>query len=84
MLDQLYAAGLRPYRLGTDGWTWENPANTGRFEGQIDLIWIRAGKEPALSTNDAASLLRPVEKAALLQLAETWARLAGKAVKASG
>jgi hypothetical protein len=84
MLDRLYAAGLRPYRLSSDGWTGESTVGKGRFDGQIDVIWIRAGKEPAVSTDDAARLIRPVDKATLLQLAETWKRLAENGQKASG
>ena len=84
MLDRLYAAGLRPYRLSSDGWTGESTVGKGRFDGQIDVIWIRAGKEPALPTDDAARLIRPVDKAVLLQLAETWKRLAENGQKASG
>jgi FkbM family methyltransferase len=84
MLDRLYAAGLKPYRLSSDGWTGESTVGKGRFDGQIDLIWIRAGKEPAVPTNDAARLIRPVDKAILLQLAETWKRLAENGQKAPG
>lgn len=84
MLDQLYAAGLRPYRLRPDDTTEEKPAGAGRFEGQMDLIWIRAGKENASSTSDAANLIVPIDKATLLQLAETWRHMADKAQKASG
>jgi FkbM family methyltransferase len=84
MLDWLYAAGLSPYRLRGDEWTEENPTSTGRFNGQMDVIWIRAGKENALSTNDAGNLIVPIDKAMLLQLAETWRRLAEKAPNGSG
>jgi FkbM family methyltransferase len=82
MLDRLYAAGLAPYRLGTDAWSEETAVSTGRFDGQMDVIWIRAGKERA-STNDATNTILPLDKATLLQLATTWRRLAEKSAKPS-
>jgi hypothetical protein len=77
MINQLYAAGLIPYRLGADEWIKETPSRSRQFEGQMHLIWIRAGKEKSLSIGDAENLLLPTDKAALLRLAETWRRLAG-------
>jgi hypothetical protein len=75
MLDQLCAAGLVPYRLGADGRIAEHPTSSRGFEGQMDLIWIRAGKEAHLS-DGAAKLIVRTDKAALLQIAETWRRIA--------
>jgi FkbM family methyltransferase len=79
MLDQLYAAGLAPYRLEAHDWAAESPISTRGFEGQMDLIWIRAGKERVFSSNGAANFMLPTDKATLLQIAEIWRRLAEKA-----
>ena len=81
MLDQLYAAGLTPYNLETDEWTQESPVSSRPFEGQMDVIWIRAGKETALLTSDGAKLTPLTDKAALLQLAEMWRHLEEKAAR---
>ena len=75
MLDQLCAAGLVPYSLGANSWVAESPVGARGFEGQMDLIWIRAGKESHLS-DGAAKLIVRTDKAALLQTAEVWRRVA--------
>ena len=41
----------------------------------MDLIWIRAGKEK-VSCGSGPALLVPTDKAALLQITETWRRIA--------
>ena len=43
----------------------------------MDLIWIRAGKEK-VSCGSGPALLVPTDKAALLQITETWRRMAGR------
>ena len=68
-LDRLYAAGLLPYRLGADEWTQDSPVSSRPFEGQMDVIWIRPGKEATLSTGDGASLTPLADKAQILNLA---------------
>jgi FkbM family methyltransferase len=83
MLDQLYAAGLTPYSLGAREWTEESPVSSRPFEGQMDVIWIRAGKETSLLTDDGAYLTPLADKAALLQLAEIWTHLEAKAASQS-
>jgi hypothetical protein len=83
MLDQLYASGLTPYRLGVDEWTKESPVGRRPFEGQMDVIWIRTGAETSLSPGNRAKLTRLTDKAALLQLAEIWKHLQDKAAAQS-
>jgi hypothetical protein len=82
MLDQLYAAGLTPYSLGADEWTEESPVGSRPFEGQMDVIWIRSGKETTLLRNSEANLTPLAGKAALMHLAEVWRHLREKAAKA--
>ena len=81
MIDQLYAAGLLPYQLGANEWTKESPSSSRQFEGQMHLIWIRAGKEKSLSIGDAANLFLPTDKAALLRLANSSAISEARPVK---
>ncbi len=83
MLDQLYASGLTPYRLGVDEWTKESPVGRRPFEGQMDVIWIRTGAETSLSPGNRAKLTRLTDKAALLQLADIWKHLQDKAAAQS-
>jgi FkbM family methyltransferase len=82
-LDQLYAAGLLPYRLGADEWTQDSPVSNRPFEGQMDVIWIRPGKEATLSTGDGPSLTPLADKAEILNLAEIWRHLQKKAAAQS-
>jgi FkbM family methyltransferase len=84
MINQLYAAGLLPYQLGADEWTKESPSSSRQFEGQMHLIWVRAGKEKSLRTGGAASSFLPTDKAALLRLVETWRRLAERGREGPG
>ena len=81
MLDQLYAAGLTPYSLGADEWTEESPVGSRPFEGQMDVIWIRSGKETTLLRNGEVNLTPLAGKAALMHLAEVWRHLHEKAAK---
>jgi hypothetical protein len=74
-LDQLYAAGLLPYRLGADEWTQDSPVSSRPFEGQMDVIWIRPGK----GGGDGASLTPLKDKAEILNLAKVWRHLQKKA-----
>jgi len=83
MLDQLYAAGLTPYSLGANEWTEESPVGSRPFEGQMDVIWIRSGKETALLGSCEVKLTRLPDKAALVRLAEVWKHLQEKAAKAA-
>lgn len=83
MLDQLYAAGLTPYSLGANEWTEESPVGSRPFEGQMDVIWIRSGKETALLGSGEVKLTRLPDKATLVRLAEVWKHLQEKAAKAA-
>ena len=77
MLDQLYAAGLTPYSLEANEWTEERPVGSRPFEGQMDVIWIRSGKETTLLGSGEVKLTRLTDKAALVRLAEVWRRSRG-------
>ncbi len=76
MLDQLYAAGLAPYRLESRDWAAEQPVGARPFEGQMDLIWTRIGGERVAASGGAAGFMVPTDKAALLQIAEVWRQIA--------
>jgi len=81
MLDQLCAAGLAPYRLESqvsESQVSESQASTAQplaagedFEGQMDLVWIRPGKEGALLCS-ATDRLVTTDKAKLLEISELW------------
>jgi FkbM family methyltransferase len=77
MLDQLYAAGLAPYRLETREWAAaEKPAGARPFEGQMDLIWTRTGGERVAASGGPDGFMVPTDKAALLEIAEVWRQIA--------
>jgi FkbM family methyltransferase len=76
MLDQLYAAGLAPYRLEAREWAAEKPAGARPFEGQMDLIWTRIDRDNVSSRGSQASLMVPTDKASLLEIADVWRQIA--------
>jgi len=76
MLDQLYAAGLAPYRLEAREWAAEKPAGVRPFEGQMDLIWTRIDRDNVSSRGGQASLMVPTDKASLLEIADVWRQIA--------
>jgi len=83
MLDQLYAAGLAPFRLESREWAaGEKPARP--FEGQMDLIWTRNGGEGLAATSGPAGFMVQTDKAALLQIAEVWRQIADQSPPSRG
>jgi FkbM family methyltransferase len=81
MLADLAEAGLVPYRLENRDWSAEASAGSGRarpqaFEGQMDLVWIRPGREQAFATTSSAKLLVPTDTAKLTEIGEIWRRMA--------
>jgi FkbM family methyltransferase len=80
MLDQLCDAGLTPYRLENHDWAAAEAAAGGQgaagFEGQMDLLWIRPGKEKALADPASGERLVPTDKTRLLEITEIWRRMA--------